>query len=218
MSEYPKPEHAIQDARDNNHEAEFRELSSINHWSCSIDLTHVEPSALDEAVKRMMEESGQSFSGYRVADAIIRTRYPRKKYGVPEIEDLQRSSEKLATSLGATMHETQRYDSPTVRIVLGLVEGYGENNTTHTLEEVQNVLDERYTVQKGEVYAATVARTGEYSIYKEPVAVIDCHPNDVKDVYALADAYNQERFTVDNLYNMKSHVVETRHCTSPDPE
>jgi hypothetical protein len=37
------------------------------------------------------------------------------------------------------------------------------------------------------------------------------------DMYTLGDAFLQERFTVEDFERGIGYIVETRHCTNPDP-
>ncbi|MFA6252683.1 MAG: hypothetical protein WCV69_00215 [Patescibacteria group bacterium] len=199
---------------------EFRELKPIDHWSTSMPLDAIPDGDFDNKMRETVTETGQNFLGFKITEKTlyIRTRYPRKKYGVPSIEECRASTDVLAKKLGIETSEQQKVEEPRFRIVLGLLEGYGKDNKIHTIEEVKSELGGEFDLCEGEIYSAGFLYNDEYTVYREPVVIIEGDKSKINKVYALAEKFCQERFTVDDLEDSKSYTVETKYCKNPDPE
>jgi len=201
-----------------NQKSEFRELTPIEHWSASISLDGVSQREFDCALNYVILCTGQNFLGFidRERNMYIRSRYPRKKYGIPSIEECRESMSLLGNVLHKTVTEKKERDKLCFRIVLGLVEGYGEQNTCHSIDLVRNSLPSSLNIRKGKIYSAGFLYNSDYAVYKEPAAIIEGPCDAIMSVYRLAVELNQERFTVDEFFSFVSFTVETRHCRHPD--
>ncbi len=200
-------------------EPQFKETEPIELWSARLSL-QIPYSEFERTVLALASINGQSYTGYistnddNEVTSFTRTRYPRKKFGVPSIYECVTSTEELAEAMGGTHVIYQASSKQGFRVVMGLQEGYDIHSPMHTITEVEQVtLDARVT--PADIFA--VRHTGsEMSVYTEPVAVIQGHTRLLPRIYNLGDTFRQERFTVENFDTHRSYVVETRFCTEPD--
>ena len=199
---------------------EYRELAPVEHWSASLSLSEIDEDLFKRSVEETVVETGQSFIGFKVLETneYVRTRYPRRRYGVPSLEECRESMDRLTAKLEVVSKEQRKIDEPRFRVVIGLIEGYGEQNKTHTKKEVVEQLGEDFLVQSGEIYSVSPQDDNQTYTYTEPAVIIEGDLSKLKQVYELANQFQQERFTVENLQEAKSFVVETKFCTSRDIE
>lgn len=146
------------------------------------------------------------------------TRYPRRKYGLQPIEKceavLQKVSDLLMKKDKSVSVAVEQIPSPyKTRVILGLQEGYSEGNEVHSLNEVREALDLSVSCLGVQIYTLSSMRQ-----YTEPAAMILDTSDDVQEIYALAAAFMQERFTVENFISQQAYVVETPHAKHPDSE
>lgn len=195
----------------------FREMEPIELWSAK--LTFTMPYAdFEQKVSTIAQRVGQGFTGFISTDddgnvtSFTSTRYPRKKYGIASLEDCQLKTSALSEELGATLQVEEHNDS--IRVVLGLLEGYDSEAPTHDVDEIHQELSEA-RVTPAQVFAVRLNEDGT-SVYTEPVAVIETSAHSLNNIYQLADRFKQERFTVEDFNNQTAHVVETRYCSEPD--
>ncbi len=121
---------------------------------------------------------------------------------------------RLANSLATVLQHDSMNSG--FRVVLGLKEGYEDNAPVHAIDEVIKALGSSCCAQLGEVFAIRSAEEKVHSIYTEPAAVIYGSLADLQCVYGLANAFGQERFTVEDFTKKASYCVETPYCTNPD--
>lgn len=205
---------------------QFRELSPVELWSRTLVLgPHA--TSLEKTVAQLSFTINQSFSGYMTRlpngdtpKSFTRTRYPRRKYGQLSDTELNMSTATLKHNLkdARIINDKARYEDM-FRVALGLVEGYGDGAPTHSLDDVRDLLaGTSLRAVSAEIFSVRPHESAEKAIYTEPVAIISGDPSDLAVVYDLADAFKQERFTVEDFSTDKAWVVETLYCTSPDPE
>jgi hypothetical protein len=199
---------------------EFRELQPIDHWSASLSLNALTDDDFDKHMKDAVIETGQNFLGFLITEEhlYIRTRYPRKKYGVPSVEECRTGTAVLARKLGVEAREQIITGEPRFRVIIGLAEGYDKKNKIHSFEEVVNELGQGFKVRRGEVYSAGFLGNDKYGVYREPAVIIEGDKPEIRRVYTLAEKFYQERFTVEDLETSKSYIVETKFCKNPDLE
>ncbi len=195
----------------------FRETEPIKLWSACIGL-FLPYKNFETTVSSIARTNSQRYTGFITKDSegnvtsFTRTRYPRRKYGVASIEECEAGMRALA----ATFNTATEPDPQTsgFRVVLGLKEGYDDEAPIHTLEEIKRELI-GLNATPAEVFAVRWSDEG-VSVYTEPVAIVEGTLNLVDRVYAAADTFKQERFTVENFDQGLAYVVETRFCTEPD--
>ena len=197
----------------------FRELKPEAWWSGFVPVKDLNKEGFIKKLEALSNELKFNFSGWIVDKSdgsfdYFFTRYPRKKYGpLPDIIEFDKILERLAKETNGDPNIEDLSDSPKFRIVLGLRELYETSNKLHTIKEVQTELGSGFDLTQAEIVA--VRPSGKYT---EPAVVITGDLSQIEKVYLLAEKFNQERFTVENLYNDESYVVETIHCKSPDKE
>ncbi len=178
-----------------------------------------------ETPQRVAVEQGESFSGFVTHSndqihTFTRTRYPRKKYGIPTIEAITASIRLLAERL----RDIQIVDETALRknilrVVLGLLEGYEKDSPIHTIDEVRRELgDTSLRAISANVIVVRPDGTGSCDVYTESCAVITGLPDEIEAVYDLADKFKQQRFTVEDFNRKLAWIVETPHYTNPDTE
>lgn len=201
----------------------FRELESTELWSAHVT-TSLDKRQVADLLQQVATQEEFTFFGFFILQEMRNyspteyhfTRYPRRKYGIPSIEQCNEILEKLTTTL-------HRHDSRVMtkidvlsylyeyRVVLGLLEGYEQQHVTHSVEEVQDTLGLAVNVQE-----VTIHTVGPHQTYTESAAIIRVKKPTLSQVYILADEYKQERFTVEDFSNRTAYVVETRHAKEPD--
>jgi hypothetical protein len=203
---------------------EFRNLPPTELWSATLHSGKELSTKYDEfydTTRNLSLELNQRFSGFITmtgdrVNTFTRTRYPRKKYGTPTLDELAHSTEALAARLGATM-QIDRVRGNFFRVVLGLLEGYDQQAPVHDLEEVRHALGgTSLRAIPAKVFSTRPDGQGNCPVYVEPCAVITGDTGDLPVVYDLADNLRQERFTVEDFSNSQVYVVETSHCAEPD--
>ena len=195
----------------------FTESEPVGLWSGFMPL-HVPFDEFEAAVRDAAATDGQRYTGFitrgenNIVTSFTRTRYPRRKYGIAPVISCQVGTNELASSLGSRLLPDAQDTG--IRVVMGLVEGYAEENPTHSVDEVRAALPSAMVIP-AEVFAL---RTGATStdVYSEPVAVISATRDQVQSIYALAERFKQERFAVENFDTRLAYMVETIHCTEPD--
>jgi len=204
--------------------AGFRNLEPIRLWSGKLR-PDIDLADFRRSVGALSAELNESFSGFITQDnegrvrTFTRTRYPRKKYGIPEIEQITASTDTLAKKLGREVTDETRVPKEIFRVVLGLLEGYDKSSDLHTIEEVRERLGgTSLRAMLAEVFAVRPNMVGSSDIYIEPCAVITGRSKEVETVYDLADIFRQQRFTVEDFSERAAWVVETPHCSTPDLE
>ncbi len=83
----------------------------------------------------------------------------------------------------------------------------------HSVDEVREFLGDGFEVKEAYIYSV-----GPWGEYQEPAVVITGDPAQLAKVYALADAFKQERIAVEDLGEGKAWMVETPHCRQHDEE
>lgn len=194
---------------------QFTKREEIDLWSGSFSLEGIEDRKLQEAIEKTVHSDGQNFLWFRsVQDkSITRTRYPRYKYGIPDIEACRRTTRELVQHLWLPdfTEATPRKDT-FCRIVMGLREWYDTNAITHTADEVRIILSSQWgDVQEWEIYSVLRWKNP----YIEPAAIIWINTANIWAVYELAERFRQERFCVEDLTRMKAYIVETTIASSP---
>ena len=196
----------------------FTQLAPVELWSGRLVGAAPYP-VFEQAVVDAAVATGSRYTGFietdgaEVVRAFTRTRYPRRKYGILAVETCIAQTKQLAAALRFGLEPEQQTNG--FRVLLGLVEGYDKRSPTHTADEVQNILGPSVTATPASVFA--VAPKGyETVVYTEPAAVIRGELGELPAVFALAEAFKQERFTVENFDAGLAHIVETRFCVSPD--
>lgn len=196
----------------------FTESTPIELWSAELTGTEAY-SHFERVVCDVAENNGQAYSGYIVRDedlvvrSFTRTRYPRKKYGIIPAAECQDGMNDLANALSWTLQpDAQRAG---VRVVLGLLEGYDAASQTHSMSEVSTILGNAVVATEATVFAVRQSSAGVL-VYTEPVAVVRGEASALPAIYHLADAFKQERFTVENFDTQTAYLLETRFCTQPD--
>lgn len=195
---------------------QFTKREEIDLWSGSFSLEGIEDTKLQNAIEQTVHKDGQNFLWFKSLrdERITRTRYPRHKYGIPDIESCRQTTRELVRHLWLPeFTEVTPREDTFCRIVMGLREWYGGNAITHTADEARSILSSHGgDVQEWEIYSVLRWK----GTYTEPAAIISIYTPNIWAVYELAERFRQERFCVENLGRMKSFVVETIHCTTPD--
>lgn len=208
----------------------FRELQPVDLWSKKISFPAFGNATFEHEVARISDQTSQSFSGYIQRDqpfgwvrTFTRTRYPRRKYGILNDEQMNESMNVLNDRFDDS-DIINDYNLPQglkgdFRVVLGLVEGYETDAPVHTIDEVRQALaGTSLFAMSAEVFSVRPHEPSDRQIYTEPCAIVTGNPRELPAVYDLADAFTQQRFTVEHFGRRQAWVVETPHCTSPDPE
>ncbi|MFZ3009465.1 MAG: hypothetical protein WA030_00375 [Candidatus Microsaccharimonas sp.] len=195
----------------------FTESEPVGLWSGFMPL-HIPFDEFETAVSEAAATDGQRYTGFitrsenDIVTSFTRTRYPRRKYGVAPVISCQVGTNELATSLGSRLLPDAQ-DSG-IRVVMGLIEGYAEENPSHSIDEVRAALPDALIIP-AEVFALRTSATST-DVYSEPVAVISAARDQIQSIYALAERFKQERFAVENFDTGLSYMVETIHCSEPD--
>lgn len=202
----------------------FRELAPIELWSAKINLA-VPQDYFTPLLAEVAHDQQFTFFGFFIINALTAeptayhfTRYPREKYGVRSLEDCQNALETLKNKMAqknlpvSTEIETRKSIAPyTTRVVMGLVEGYGAEQSQHDPDLISLILDKTRDIAPAQIHTV-----GPERFYTEPAIRILAGAGSLKDIYVLALATRQERFTVERFRTKKSRVVETKHAKQPD--
>lgn len=195
---------------------QFTQREVIDLWSGSFSLEGIEDTKLQDAIEKTVHKDGQNFLWFKSMHdkRITRTRYPRQKYGIPDVESCRRTTRELVQHLWLPdFTEAIPREDSFCRIVMGLREWYDAHAITHTADEVRNILSSHGgDVQEWEIYSVLQWKKA----YTEPAAIIWINTANIWAVYELAERFRQERFCVEDLTRMKAYIVETIHCTTPD--
>jgi len=182
---------------------------------------HVRLYELIRVARALAEEKQQRYTGFiamsgdHTVHSFTRTRYPRRKYGIPTIADCEDGMQALATALKTKVEADPQHED--FRVVLGLREGYNPHNPRHSLAEVIKILGSSYHIEGTSIFAALTTPVGS-NFNHEPAVIIRGAMSDILPVFDLAERFSQERFTVEVFNAGLAYVVETGHCTDPDPQ
>ncbi len=196
----------------------FKESDPIELWSTELVGT-LAYSEFERIVLATAAANHQRYTGYLEMDedlnvsSFIRTRYPRKKYGVASIAECEEGVMDLANNLSFGLYPDRQIAG--FRVVMGLLEGYDTQSPLHTIDEVSTILGKAILAKQATVFAVR-HDANDVSVYTEPVAVLQGATRLLPDVYQLADSFKQERFAVEDFNSGTAYMVETRFCTEPD--
>jgi hypothetical protein len=202
----------------------FRELPPVPFWGAAVTAPEADKSKIIQALGKSSEAVQFTYSGFftSVSDgktAYHFSRYPRHLFGIATNEQCQKALSELTKNLQSNGVE---YMADTLsgvglndgfRVVLGLKEGYGEDAKVHDMAEIKEQLPHDVALDPADIYAV-----GQWGYYEEPAVIITGAKTHIPAVYQLADRYGQSRFTVEDMRQGTAYVVETRHCTDPDPK
>ncbi len=201
----------------------FRELAPIELWSAKV-ASFLDKKTFAETLAQVAEKEEFTFFGYFVVNGFSRfptnyhfTRYPRRKYGIASIKKCNEVLSKLFDAVTSKDHQAEaslEELTNQARVILGLLEGYKQENLLHNVGEVKAFLGScKYQVRPAEIYTK-----GPNRFYSEAAAVILANPKNLEAIYRLAYQFKQERFTVENFPRHLSNVVETPYTQTPDEE
>lgn len=247
---------------------ETNELKPEKFWGCSVPVENLTKEEFIQIVTQLATDLDFTYFGY-----IIKTEkgfnyhfgsYPRQ---ILPTERYQEALKKLEEKLGVEGVVEKKSEKPRFRILLGLQEGYSEQEKLniirlidiaeitnleeakkiilkkiknladfsidlnhfldliglrnelekmnfgkdHSIEEVQNALDEEFIFSPAEI--CTIGFGGRYL---EPAIIIEGDKSQVQKIYTLAINFHQARITVEDLQYLKSHILETEFCENSD--
>jgi len=194
----------------------FRELPPVDYWAGSVSIPQERKEELLEALRNTSGEKDFTFTGFLVNSdgktTYTFTRYPRHSRGIASIEACDSALSDLAQK-GLAREEQPALDpDQDFRVLFGLREGYEEDSKVHPIEEIEASLPGT-TITPAEIFVVGPTRH-----YQEPAVTITGPIQNLPAVYNLAESLHQERFTVEDLRNRLSYVVEPPSCATPDPE
>jgi hypothetical protein len=194
----------------------FRELPPVDYWAGSVSIPSERTQELLRILSLTSQEKDFTFTGFLTrSDGLTTytfTRYPRHARGIASIEDCEDALLALHLSGIGPAASTQFIENQEFRVLLGLREGYEKDSKVHPVEEIEAALPET-NIKPAEIYVVGPTRH-----YQEPAVIITGTSDKLPGVYNLAESLHQERFTVEDLQNRLSYVVEPPSCTTPDPE
>jgi hypothetical protein len=198
----------------------------VELWSKKLRMFGVDRFSFTDAVRSAAKQRQERYTGFIELNddpegmtsvrSFTRTRYPRKKYGIPTIQECEAGMTFLADTIGGILPPSLVTDEQTqeFRVVLGLLEGYDRSASLHNVSEVAGSLPYEQ-VDPAEVFAVRIT-SDSLSIYTEPAAIVRGSLSRLGAVHELAEAFHQERYTVEDFSNGFTYMVETCHCTEPD--
>lgn len=196
----------------------FRETEPVELWSATMPLPPTPFEVFQSRVLRLAGLNRERYTGFVHLDMdgfvtdFTRTRYPRRKYGVPTVNACVMGMWALADEFDSTVAREEQHGG--LRVVMGLKEGYAADAPVHSVADVMYRMPEAQ-VEAASVFAVRLTDGGA-SAYSEPVAVVRTGVNARFDLYRLGDDLKQERFSIEDFDAHQAYMVETRYCTEPD--
>ena len=204
-------------------DSQFKELVPIEQWSGFVQVKNISKEEFKGRLMDLSNKLGFRLSGWFVFNNpnnkntdfyYFLDRHPqRKKYGpTKSVQEYEGALRQLGQTVNSESF-TESYEGNQFRVLLGLRKGYEPGSKDYSIEDdVKSRLGKDFTFEEAEIFSAIPGRPP----YTENAVLITGDLSKINEVYLLAEALQQERFTIEELGSKVTYTVETKHCTEPE--